>query len=239
MIGRRFLQAVLRRGGIDVRRYSATRSASWRRAALLHRLAVDLVVDAGANVGDYAAELRRSGYTGRIVCFEPVASVFAVLEARSAHDDAWECHRLALGATDGEAVINVGGSTRTSSLLALAPGLEASDDWRSERTELVRVATLDSLLESAFRDARRVLLKLDVQGAELDVLAGAPAAIGRVVALEVELPLRQFYVGQPTHRAIVDALDDLGFGAVSIEPGYVEPRSGAMTYADALFARPD
>src|SRR5262245_19414364 len=77
---------------------------------LLHlfgALRINCVLDVGANVGDYGRELRRLGYRGRIVSFEPVAAAFAALRTRSLTDRDWRAHRLALGSRNGTATIHL------------------------------------------------------------------------------------------------------------------------------------
>ncbi len=68
---------------------------------------IDTVLDVGANVGQFGASLRSKGYRGRIVSFEPVASVFQTLAARAKADGNWEAYHCALGAETGEATIHV------------------------------------------------------------------------------------------------------------------------------------
>ena len=74
---------------------------------LLRKYRVDLVLDVGANRGQYAGQLRRSGYTGRILSFEPVPEVFAELSRAAAGDDLWDVHQLALGRERAELDMHV------------------------------------------------------------------------------------------------------------------------------------
>ena len=66
-------------------------------AIVFHRYAINCVLDVGANEGQTGAALRRLGYRGRIVSFEPVKRSFEVLAARCALDSDWRCHQIRVG----------------------------------------------------------------------------------------------------------------------------------------------
>src|SRR6266550_1126285 len=90
----------------------------WRRGEILRMYGVNLVLDVGANVGQYALALRRVGrYRGRILSFEPVAAAYEAVLRAAANDSEWECSRLALFDHDGVAEITVASSSDFSSFL--------------------------------------------------------------------------------------------------------------------------
>src|SRR5476649_785985 len=57
---------------------------------LMDALGIDLVLDIGANEGQFGQQLRRCGYGGRIVSFEPVEDVHATLSAAASGDRLWQ-----------------------------------------------------------------------------------------------------------------------------------------------------
>lgn len=65
--------------GIELRRYVPGRSEEAQFARLLAAHGIGLVLDVGANVGQYAGRLRTLGFRGRIVSFEPLPHAFARL----------------------------------------------------------------------------------------------------------------------------------------------------------------
>src|SRR4051812_46399169 len=78
-------------------------------AWVLRRLAINCVIDVGANRGQFGRMLRRRGYTGRIVSFEPLAQVAEKLEKRAADDPDWWVMPYALGDASSETAIQVAG----------------------------------------------------------------------------------------------------------------------------------
>src|SRR3954463_14824781 len=115
-------------------------------ADVLERLDVDVVIDVGANYGQYRALLREIGFAGRIVSFEPVARPFEHCARLATEDPAWDVHRLAIGRRDQRRKIKVGSSEDFSSFLALSGyGRKTFAELKLRRGERVSVRTLDSL----------------------------------------------------------------------------------------------
>ena len=238
------LAALGRRAGVRVEvrdRRPSTRyvgpSPEQRRATILAHNSVDLVIDVGANAGQYAVEAREHGYAGRIVSFEPVSSAFVRLQAASAADPAWSCRRVALGDRDDEVTINVSANEAKSSSVLPQRDLDFGTlaTMRYVERERVPMTTLDHLATELLRGVRRPLLKLDVQGLELAVLRGAEVTLPALRVVEAELSLLPLYEGQPGWREVVDHLDDAGFELLALEPAYSDWETGRVVEVDALF----
>ncbi len=218
----------------------AARSFEQERRRILEECGVDLVLDGGANEGQYARTIRATGFHGRIVSFEPLPSAYARLAGRSASDPAWDCLPLALGDVDGAAEIYVAQNSVSSSLRApAAVQLAAAAESRSVRTERVRVTRLDSLIPELIEAGTVSYLKLDLQGFELEALRGAQAMLEHAVAVECELSLAPLYEGQALFSEVVAWLDVSGFALVSLERAFSDPRSGKLLQLDGLFVGQD
>jgi FkbM family methyltransferase len=181
---------------------------------------VDCVVDVGALRGDYAAFIRSVGYAGPIASFEPVEESFRELAANAASDPGWTVHRLALGSRDETREIGVAGSADFSSFrgrTSFAADAFAAETELAGR-ELVEVRRLDSILADVAPQARRVFLKLDTQGWDLEVLAGAAGCLDRIVALQLEIAARPLYEGTPTYLESLEYATRLGFELTDAVP---------------------
>jgi FkbM family methyltransferase len=231
------VQAALGRAGWEIR--PTTGGAEERRARLISSERIDLVLDIGANVGQYAMRLRSGGFRGRIVSFEPYAQAYSQLERSASRDPLWEAHRLALSDSDGEAELNVSGNSFSSSLLPMADRhLESAPGSAYVDTERVRTARLDEIWEEVV-GAGRPWVKLDVQGFEMHVLRGMGERIGEVGVLETELSLVRLYEGAAPWRELADWLGERGFALAGVEPGFEDPASGRMLQFDGVFLRED
>lgn len=228
---RHLLRTSARHAGWDVSRY---RPLARRRASLLEQRSISLVLDVGANRGQYGRELRTYGYRESIVSFEPLDEALTQLRNAAASDPHWEVRDVALGATASTAQINVASNLASSSLLPMldshrsaAPGVTVV------ARESVRIVPLD---EVELPRGVPTLLKLDVQGYEDRVLDGASRTLGQVAVVECELSIVPLYADQLTLRPMLDLLSEAGFELVDLEPGQ-RASDGATLYIDALFRR--
>jgi FkbM family methyltransferase len=229
---------LLRRLGVDLVRYAPAHFANLRRMEILDRHGVTLVVDAGANVGNYARMLRADGYRGRILSIEPLSTAFAELSRSAADDERWVCRRVALGDAEGVAEINVAGNSWSSSLLPMSSRhARVAPESVYVATEEVELTTLDALLRPLVGDDDRIFLKLDLQGFELPALRGAHGRMQQVVGGEIELSYVPLYEGQALLAEVVTFLSASGLDLVSLEEVLAESQSGELLQVDGLFVR--
>ena len=220
--------------GYEVRQYTPLRSLTAARERLLD--GVDVVLDVGANAGQYGTMLRELGFAGRLVSLEPVAEAFAELERRATADPAWEAVCVAASDADGEVTLNVTGDSRSSSVLARNERFADKAGWAPKECRQVAARRLDGLVEELLRPGERAFLKLDIQGYERHVLDGAGAVLARFAALELELSVTPLYEGQPGLTEMLPLLAQRGFRPVCLEPILLDDE-GLLMELDGLFAR--
>jgi FkbM family methyltransferase len=202
---------------------------------LMRTYGVDCVLDVGANEGQFAAMLRESGYEGRIVSFEPLAESYDKLLAAAAGDPFWSTRQLALGDRAGTITLNVTASKDVVSVLA--PQEWWSEQWvgaRVERTVEAAATTLDDLAREI--PYQRLFLKIDTQGYDLRVLAGARALLERVVGVQVEMSSVALYEGMPDYIETLQAMRDIGFAPSAVFPVLSDERLRAIEL-DGVFVR--
>jgi len=228
------IQRGLRRIGYELTPVSIGHSELVR--GLLARHAVDLLVDVGANQGQYAQKFRAHGFAGLMISFEPMEAAFALLNRTAANDPLWVVTRTALGDKAGEARMDVAANSVSSSLLPIsAVHVEAESASRTIGHEVVTVTTLDAQLRDVKGAA--LWLKLDVQGYEHQVLLGAPETLDRTEVVQCEVSFRELYAGQAHYLDILGFLDSAGFVPVSVVPGLTHPLTGEALQCDVLYVR--
>lgn len=209
-----------------------------RRLSLFRDKRITLVLDVGANTGQYARRIRNAGYMEKIVSFEPLPEAFEELSRRAAKDDNWECKRLALGATVGENSIHVAGNSQSSSLLPMLERHAAAEPNSAYiGSHTISVETLESLRQDLLEERDSVCLKLDVQGTEMSVLHGASNMLGSIEVIESEMSVVPLYEGQPLCHEMIDYLYSLGFELAWLEQGFTDPKTGQLLQFDGLFVR--
>ena len=207
--------------------------------AILAHEAVDAVIDVGANTGQYGQLLRREGYQGPILSFEPLPGPRRVLAAAVAADPLWQlAPPMALGDADGTVVIEQSAESDMSSILSQSPLLARLSPSSAIVERLTvparRLDALASLVDPAWR---RLHLKIDVQGYEPHVLSGAAGLMARIVTIQLELALQPVYAGELDWRVMTDRLTAMGFAPALVLPGYFERKLARMLQIDMVFAR--
>lgn len=229
------VNAILARAGLQLARH---RPPERRLAGFLGENDIGLVIDVGASRGQFGSLLRRARYRGRIVSFEPVSAAYQVLEKIASKDARWESHRVALADRDGIGRMHVSKNLASSSFLDIHhPHLEANPEAAYVGTEEVRTARLDSIAAGFGIGDRPTMMKIDVQGFTLEVLAGSAQTLGRVSCLQVEMSLVSLYANEPTMPTLLRYLDERGFALTEIEPGFYERDTGRLLQVDGRFIR--
>jgi FkbM family methyltransferase len=228
-----------RRLGFEIRRYAPASSDRARLAALLMTRRIDLVLDVGANAGQYAAELRELGYRGRVVSFEPLRAAHAALARAAAGDPLWTvAPRTALGVHAGEVEMRVSENLVSSSVLnIMRVTVDAAPAARVVAAETAPVARLDAVGAPFLEGAARPLLKLDVQGYEAAVLEGASGILDRFEGVQLELSLTALYEGQPLAWQLNATLERHGFEAHALLAGFSDAETGRMLQVDGVYFR--
>jgi FkbM family methyltransferase len=178
---------------------------------LLSSVAPDLVLDVGANRGQFSLVARATHPQTPIHAFEPQPGEAAIYRKLMAHRPGIVLHELALGDQPGEADLHISRRRDSSSLLPIGD-LQAKLFPATEEvgTHRVKVVTLDSL-KAHWSTARRILLKLDVQGFELAVLRGAPDTLCQCAYVYAECSQVPLYTGQALYPEVVAFLAGYGF----------------------------
>ena len=198
----------------------------------------DLILDVGANRGQFAQSARACGYTGHIVSFEPLTDAHVQLESAAANDALWDVvERCAVGAAAGEAHINIASNSYSSSLLPMLDRHSSAAPGSAYRgIEPCRVITLDDYVESTFSDATVTFgLKCDTQGYEGQVLTGARRSLSRIKVIMCEMSLVPLYDGAPTMLELCRLLAAAGYRCVAMGPEFEDPKTGELLQVNGIF----
>jgi FkbM family methyltransferase len=233
------IRRLLRRLGYDAHRYHPALSAGAQQMAVLNSRGINLILDVGANAGQFGVSLREIGYAGRIVSFEPLQAARDILLATRATDADWVvAEKAALGREEGEVDIHVSANSVSSSALdMLESHLRSAPESRYVGTERVPLRRLDAVATPYLRADSAALLKIDTQGYEDRVLDGATGILPRIAGIQLELSLVPLYRGQMLLPEMIERLRQMDFGLWAIWPAFVEPASGRLLQVDATFFR--
>ncbi len=194
------------------------------------------VVDIGANKGQFSLAAAEALPRAQIHAFEPLREPAATFAALFAGEARVALHQAAIGPTKTTAAINVSQRDDSSSLLAITalqedlfPGTGLA------RTEEIEVGPLDSFL-GAGDIAAPALLKLDVQGFELEALQGCESLLAGFTHVYVECSFVELYAGQAFAGEVIAWLRERGFGLRGVFNMSYD-KAGQAVQADFLFAQ--
>jgi FkbM family methyltransferase len=232
-----------RKAGIHVCKYPSPGDHLGQLVVYLERNAINVVLDVGAFTGDFASKVRRAGYRGRIISFEPVPGSFTQLEARLGRDLLWQGVPYGLSDEDRQAVINTYDLGDFNSLLNLHEDAEkvyALDHSRRGETQ-VELHRLDTVLPGLLAgiDHPRVFLKMDTQGHDLSVFDGATGVLQQILGLQSEVPAVPLYEGMHTLTQMLDYYRAKGFVPIGFFPVNTLRSVGVAPEFDVLLNRFD
>lgn len=201
---------------------------------------VDCVLDVGANKGQYARMLRRAGFRGQIVSFEPVPDAFAELTERAQRDSNWSVHQMALGRSEGVTQMQVAPGTMSSLLTPSAYGTGRYKQLREVTEVDVPVRRLDAVLADLPEvHGKRLFLKMDTQGFDLEAFAGLGERVDSVVAMQSEVALLTVYDQMPRLPEALPVYEAAGFGVTAFYPVSRERETWRVLEFDCVMARAD
>lgn len=212
---KQLIRKLINKTGFDiVRTENSNDNLSKHLQNLLSNKSIDCVIDVGANTGQYGSFLRGIGYSGYIVSFEPVSSVFKILKENCEQDNKWFCYDFALGDKSEEKAINVYESTVFSSFLKANE--YSKNIWSSLNNvepESVNIRRLDEVFGETIASLGCAghMLKLDTQGYDKLAFDGAKGCLDNILALQSELSLISVYEGMDDVYGILKDFHKGGF----------------------------
>jgi len=224
--------------GFDITKPGVSDRGATLYKKIFERFGIDLLVDVGANEGQYVRRTRTWGYQGEIISFEPIKSVFKVLDAKTNLDEKWQAINCALSDESKQAVINVSENTVSSSLLEMnEEHLKNEPSSRYVREEEITIKRLDEVEELISRNIQNGYLKVDVQGLERNVVNGAGDLLDRFSVVEMESALRPLYKGEPDLREMILFMEERGFIVYNMFPAFLNFDTGQLLQVDCIFAQ--
>lgn len=209
-------------------------------AAPEHRLVLRLdlatVLDIGANRGQFTLAVRRWAPEAKVIAFEPLAGPAARFRRVFQGDSKVILHQAAIGPEAGEAIIHVSAADDSSSLLPISAAQQRLFPGTGEvRTETIRVGRLSDFVPA--EDIKTpALLKLDVQGFELEALRGCEDLLQRFGHVYVECSFMELYIGQVLAHEVIAWLAERGFVLGGVYNMSYDGH-GRAVQADFLFGR--
>ncbi len=207
------------------------------RIDLFKKKDVQLILDIGANQGQYAESVLAQ-MSCRVISFEPLKKEYDIIKSKLNKYANWEVYNFGLGNKNEEIKINISENSFSSSILNLNRDTINYDPKIGYiSSQNVEIKKLESIWDKLNISENKILIKIDTQGYEYNVIEGCSSVLKNVIGLQIEMSLVQLYEGEMLFEDLYKVVKDLGFELYLIEPGYKDPKSGKLLQIEAIFFR--
>ncbi len=237
MLGR-LINTVLHFFGLELHYYESNEYLiSKGRYKWIQEIGINTVLDIGANSGQFATLIHKIIPSASIYSFEPLQGCYQKILKLKKQIPKLICFNIALGEKNESALINRSEFSPSSSLLPMEELHKVAFPYTATTTsELITIMTLDSMSDQIeFRD--KILMKIDVQGFEMNVLRGAVSVLSKVDVLIIESSFKKLYKDQPLFSEIYSYLVTKGFIYQGNFDVIIHPLTGEYLQVDAIFVK--
>lgn len=229
------IKKILNRVGYDIQ-HLPTDPIVRKRMELLNDNNIDLIFDIGANTGQYAMNIRKLGFKGKIVSFEPLPDAFAQLTENSADDILWEAVNLAIGDENKDVDLHISLNSYSSSVLDILPRhIESDADSVYVDNVKVPIRKIDSIIDQYFQKDNQLFIKIDTQGFERQVFEGCLSSLDKIKGFQMEMSLLPLYRGETLIQEMIDLMRYYGYRLVVLESGHQDYTTGEILQVEGVF----
>jgi len=196
----------------------------------------DIIYDVGANIGQYGDLLRKYGFDGKIISFEPIKILFSDLYQKAEKDRNWIALNFALGREKSRTIMNISRNMQSNSILEIDPNiLNVEKNIEFIGKENIKIETFDFIYSKYSTPDENIFLKIDVQGYENKVIEGAIQSIGQLGGLQLEMSLISNYRGELLFTDMITKLEKVGFYLFDFIKVFINHTTGQLIQIDGLF----
>lgn len=190
-----------------------------------------VIVDGGANKGTITETFRTLYPRATIYAFEPIPFLIEKLKERFGHDDKIVVMPYAMGASNEQKKFNILNYENSSSLLKPS---DINFHYHKEKMQTAREVTVEVRRLDEMIPGPPDILKLDLQGYELEALKGCEKILPGIKAITTEIEFVPLYNGQPLFGDIDVFLRSKGFYLLNLYELYTH-KDGQLTAGDAVY----
>ena len=195
----------------------------------------DLIIDVGANIGQFSSSVANFFPKAEVHSFEPIPECYQILLKNTEKLPNIKTYNFAVGSSDKNIEFFINADVQASSALKTSElRLEIFPDKYEIATIEVEQKCLDTVYAGrAFGE--NCLLKMDVQGLEIDVLKGAVNSLAGIRYILLEASVNPMYEGEVCLQDMITFTENLGFKLRNIIQGSRSPTTKTFIEFDLLF----
>lgn len=235
---KKIIKGIARKFGYDIIPFNPGSSHEAFLLKIIKKFEIDVILDVGANSGQYGRYLRNIGYAKHIISFEPMKTAYEKLSKVCEKDKMWFCENVGLGASKTEAVIHIAKNSQSSSLLEMAKShIKGAPDSVYIGEEMIKIETLSYYKNSLLKKGKNIFLKIDTQGYEKEVLDGALELSNHIKIIQLELSFKELYKRAPIFNEMIQYMNKLGYYLISLEKVFSDVNTDELLQVDGMFIK--
>jgi FkbM family methyltransferase len=221
----------------DREEYERIAEIKRKKIRWLKDMAVNTVLDIGANTGQFAKHIREIFPDAMIYSFEPLADCYEDLLTNFKDQPKYQAFNVALGDETAQKNFYRNEFSPSSSFLPMADLHKKNFPYtEKEHVERVEVIRLDDIAKT-LNIKMPILVKIDVQGFEDNVIRGGECTISKADIIIIELSIDALYKDQPLFDDIYRTLLNLGFQYRGNYDQLCSPDNGKVLQVDGIFIK--
>ena len=236
-ISKYFINNLLKLFNLQVNKITLSNNFNYYIVQTLKHYKIDIVIDIGANEGQFAKNIIQYGYKNKIISFEPIKNIHQILKKNSKNYNNWIIEEnIGFGETEGTKEINISKNNVSSSILKIKKKfVNLKPDTEQIRKEKIKITTIDNYLNKNNFNNNKIFIKLDTQGYEENIIRGAQKKIKNITGFMLEASIEAIHNKEKDYSEIIKLMKKMGFSVWSVERGFSNKKTGQVLQIDIIF----
>jgi FkbM family methyltransferase len=237
---KKIIKNIFKKFGLEIKKYNPQDDFNFLITRCIKKFQIDCFWDVGANIGQTGESIRKHGYTGNILSFEPQEEAYKKLLKNSFNDQKWKIYEKCGLGQNGFKKINISKNSVSSSFLEMENlHIDKSPESKFIKKEEVKIISLSEVFNKEKNSFKKNFLKIDTQGYEKEVLDSGENILDNFIGISCEISVQPLYKNEAKFLDIINYLNTKGFEIYSVHNSYYEIDYGQTFSVDIVFIKKD
>ena len=237
---KKIIKNIFKKFGLEIKKYNPQDDFNFLITRCIKKFQIDCFWDVGANIGQTGESIRKHGYTGNILSFEPQEEAYKKLLKNSFNDQKWKIYEKCGLGQNGFKKINISKNSVSSSFLEMENlHIDKNPESKFIKKEEVKIISLSEVFNKEKNSFKKNFLKIDTQGYEKEVLDSGENILDNFIGISCEISVQPLYKNEAKFLDIINYLNTKGFEIYSVHNSYYEIDYGQTFSVDIVFIKKD
>jgi FkbM family methyltransferase len=235
---KKIIKNIFKKFGLEIKKYNPQDDFNFLITRCIKKFQIDCFWDVGANIGQTGESIRKHGYTGNILSFEPQEEAYKKLLKNSFNDPKWKIYEKCGLGQNGLKKINISKNSVSSSFLEMENlHIDKNPESKFIKKEEVKIISLSDVFNKEKNSFKKNFLKIDTQGYEKEVLDSGENILDNFIGISCEISVQPLYKNEAKFLDIIKYLSTKGFEIYSVHNSYYEIDYGQTFSVDIVFIK--